>query len=80
MPPRLFYRTIAIAEAVTWTGLITGVPLKYVAEAGGTPLLTRRCRSTSVWTAPAGSMATGAASQPTTRATTPGSVGCCAAC
>lgn len=37
--PRLFYRTIAIAEAVTWTLLITGMLLKYVADAGGTPLL-----------------------------------------
>jgi len=28
--PRLFYRTIAIAEAVTWTLLLTGMLLKYV--------------------------------------------------
>ena len=39
MSPRLFYRTIAIAEAVTWTGLITGILLKYAADADGTPLL-----------------------------------------
>lgn len=39
MSPRLFYRTIAIAEAVTWTLLISGMLLKYVADAGGTPLL-----------------------------------------
>ncbi len=39
MTPRLFYRTVAIAEAVTWTLLITGMVLKYVANAGGTPLL-----------------------------------------
>ncbi|WP_241977991.1 DUF3817 domain-containing protein [Cryobacterium cheniae] len=39
MSPRLFYRTIAIAEAVTWTLLIGGMLLKYVADAGGTPLL-----------------------------------------
>ena len=34
MTPRLFYRTIAIAEAVTWTLLIAGLLLKYVAQAG----------------------------------------------
>ncbi|TFB67122.1 DUF3817 domain-containing protein [Cryobacterium sp. TMT1-62] len=38
MSPRLFYRTIAIAEAVTWTLLIGGMLLKYVADAGGTPV------------------------------------------
>jgi len=32
--PRLFYRTVAIAEAVTWTLLIGGMLLKYVAQAG----------------------------------------------
>jgi len=32
--PRLFYRTVAIVEAVTWTLLIAGLLLKYVAEAG----------------------------------------------
>ena len=37
--PRLFYRTVAIAEAVTWTLLITGTLLKYVADAGGLPVL-----------------------------------------
>ncbi|MDJ0323517.1 DUF3817 domain-containing protein [Cryobacterium sp. PH31-AA6] len=36
MTPRLFYRTIAIAEAVTWTLLIAGMLLKYVAQAGDT--------------------------------------------
>ncbi|WP_241976217.1 MULTISPECIES: DUF3817 domain-containing protein [Cryobacterium] len=39
MSPRLFYRTVAIAEAVTWTLLITGMVLKYLTDAGGTPLL-----------------------------------------
>ncbi|TFC90627.1 MULTISPECIES: DUF3817 domain-containing protein [Cryobacterium] len=38
MSPRVFYRTIAIAEAVTWTLLIGGMLLKYVADAGGTPV------------------------------------------
>ncbi len=28
MSPRTFYRTVAIAEAVTWTGLITGILLR----------------------------------------------------
>lgn len=28
MSPRLFYRTVAIAEAVTWTGLIAGILLR----------------------------------------------------
>lgn len=39
MSPRLFYRTVAIAEAVTWTGLITGMLLKYVGNMGGLPVL-----------------------------------------
>ncbi len=39
MSPRLFYRTVAIAEAVTWTLLITGMLLKYVGNAGGLPVL-----------------------------------------
>jgi integral membrane protein len=30
--PRSFYRTVAIAEAVTWTLLIVGMLLKYVAQ------------------------------------------------
>lgn len=30
--PRTFYRTVAIAEAVTWTLLIVGMLLKYVFE------------------------------------------------
>jgi len=37
--PRLFYRTVAIAEAVTWTLLIAGMLLKYVADAGSLPVL-----------------------------------------
>lgn len=37
--PRLFYRTVAIAEAVTWTLLIAGMLLKYVANAGSLPVL-----------------------------------------
>lgn len=39
MSPRLFYRTVAIAEAVTWTLLITGMILKYGANLGGLPVL-----------------------------------------
>lgn len=38
MSPRLFYRTVAIAEAVTWTLLITGMILKYGANLGGLPV------------------------------------------
>jgi integral membrane protein len=37
--PRLFYRTLAIAEAITWTGLITAMILKYGFDAGGLPVL-----------------------------------------
>ena len=37
--PRTCYRTLAIAEAVTWTLLIAGMLLKYVAQAGGLPVL-----------------------------------------
>ena len=37
--PRLFYRAVAIAEAVTWTLLIAGMLLKYVANAGTLPVL-----------------------------------------
>ncbi|MFP7761537.1 DUF3817 domain-containing protein [Marisediminicola sp. LYQ134] len=32
MSPRLFYRTLSIAEAVTWTMLLTGMFLKYVVD------------------------------------------------
>lgn len=32
--PRALYRTLAIAEAVTWTLLIAGMLLKYVVQAG----------------------------------------------
>lgn len=39
MSPRTFYRTLAIAEAITWTGLITGMILKYAFDAGGLPVL-----------------------------------------
>lgn len=31
MSPRLFYRTAAIAEAITWTGLIAGILLRDLA-------------------------------------------------
>src|SRR5690606_25528480 len=31
MTPRLFYRTAAIAEAITWTGLIAGILLRNLA-------------------------------------------------
>lgn len=37
--PRAFYRVVAIAEAVTWTLLITGMLLKYVAQAGSIGVL-----------------------------------------
>ena len=33
--PRLFYRTLAIAEAITWTGLITAMVLKYGFDSPG---------------------------------------------
>lgn len=39
MSPRLFYRTVAIAEAITWTLLIGGMILKYAFDAGGLPVL-----------------------------------------
>jgi integral membrane protein len=32
--PRLFFRTVAIAEAITWTLLIAGMILKYGLDAG----------------------------------------------
>lgn len=37
--PRTFYRVVAIAEAVTWTLLIAGMLLKYVAQAGNLGVL-----------------------------------------
>ena len=37
--PRRFYRVVAIAEAVTWTLLITGMLLKYVVQAGSLGVL-----------------------------------------
>ncbi|WP_211229367.1 DUF3817 domain-containing protein [Nakamurella lactea] len=39
LSPRRFYRIVAIAETVTWTLLIIGMLLKYVAKAGGLPVL-----------------------------------------
>ncbi|HEV7957698.1 MAG TPA: DUF3817 domain-containing protein [Marisediminicola sp.] len=33
--PRALYRTMAVAEAVTWTLLIAGMVLKYALQAGG---------------------------------------------
>lgn len=39
MTPRLLYRILAVAEAVTWTLLITGMLLKYAAGAGDRPVL-----------------------------------------
>ncbi len=33
--PRLFYRTLAIAEAITWTGLIAAMILKYGFDSDG---------------------------------------------
>lgn len=37
--PRAFYRVVAIAEAVTWTLLITGMLLKYVVQTGSLGVL-----------------------------------------
>ena len=37
--PRRFYRVVAIAEAVTWTLLIAGMLIKYVADAGNLGVL-----------------------------------------
>ncbi|NYD68216.1 DUF3817 domain-containing protein [Agromyces atrinae] len=34
MTPQIFFRTVAIAEAITWTLLLTGMFLKYIAEVG----------------------------------------------
>lgn len=39
MTPRSFYRSLSIAEAVTWTLLIAGMLLKYAANAGSLPVL-----------------------------------------
>ncbi|WP_223692606.1 DUF3817 domain-containing protein [Leifsonia poae] len=39
MTPRLLFRTLAIAEAITWTLLIAGMLLKYVAQVGDWPVL-----------------------------------------
>lgn len=38
MSPRLFYRSVAIAEAITWTLLIAGMILKYVLKVGDWPV------------------------------------------
>ncbi|MDJ0316120.1 MULTISPECIES: DUF3817 domain-containing protein [Arthrobacter] len=38
MTPRIFYRTLAIAEAVTWTLLIAGMILKYAVGVGDWPV------------------------------------------
>lgn len=38
MTPRIFYRTIAIAEAITWTLLIAAMIMKYVLKVGGWPV------------------------------------------
>ncbi|WEG09578.1 DUF3817 domain-containing protein [Microbacterium horticulturae] len=37
--PRGWYRTVAIAESITWTLLIAGMLLKYVAGLGSLPVL-----------------------------------------
>lgn len=39
MTPRAFYRTVSVTEAVTWTLLIIGMLLKYVAGLGSLPVL-----------------------------------------
>ncbi|WP_125616763.1 DUF3817 domain-containing protein [Specibacter cremeus] len=38
MTPRVFYRAVALAEAVTWTLLIAAMLLKYVFDAGSLPV------------------------------------------
>jgi len=38
MTPRIFYRTLSIAEAVTWTLLIAGMIMKYVFHVGDWPV------------------------------------------
>lgn len=37
--PRGFYRAVSVAEAITWTVLIVGMLLKYVAGLGSLPVL-----------------------------------------
>lgn len=37
--PRSFYRAVSIAEGITWTLLITGMLLKYMAGLGSLPVL-----------------------------------------
>lgn len=37
--PRSFYRLVSIAEAITWTVLIIGMALKYIAGLGSLPVL-----------------------------------------
>ncbi|WP_052323548.1 DUF3817 domain-containing protein [Leifsonia xyli] len=39
MPPRLLYRTLAIAEAATWTLLLAGMLLKYAVKVGDWPVV-----------------------------------------
>lgn len=39
MSPRSLYRAVSVAEAVTWTLLIVGMLLKYVAQLGSLPVL-----------------------------------------
>jgi len=39
LSPRRLYRIVAVAETVTWTLLIIGMLLKYVAKAGSLPVL-----------------------------------------
>jgi integral membrane protein len=39
LSPRVFYRTVSIAEAITWTLLIVGMLLKYAAGLGSLPVL-----------------------------------------
>lgn len=39
MSPRTFFRSIAIAETITWSLLIIGMLLKYAAGAGALPVL-----------------------------------------
>ena len=39
MSPRLLYRVLAVAEAITWTLLIAGMLLKYAAGVGDWPVV-----------------------------------------
>jgi integral membrane protein len=39
MTPRLLYRILAVAEAITWTLLITGMVLKYAVGVGDWPVV-----------------------------------------